>query len=296
MRFPYPAGDPARRFPEILADHGVVTASFCSINFLANEYGVARGFTEETVIPRGRTHAPAAEVMAPLLARLRRADDRPLFLFAHLTEPHAPYDRGGTKGTAWERYLAEIRVADASIAELSKLLAGRFGHRGYLIVSSDHGEAFGEHGTHEHTKTIYEELVRVPLLVRGPGVVARRIDQRVGVIDLGPTILDLFGVETPATFMAQSLVPLLAGRDSALDRPLLAEGRLRRALYWGDLKIIDDPRRKVVEAYDLERDPAEARDLFDAEPARVAPALAALRAFFATHRADEPGYVPIYKP
>lgn len=296
MRFPYPASDPARRFPEILADHGVMTASFCSINFLSGEYGVARGFTEETLVAQGRSHAMAAEVMKPLLARLRDAQDPPLFLYAHLMEPHAPYDRGGVSGTPRERYLAEIKIADRQVGELWRQITRRFPRRGYLIVTSDHGEAFGEHGTREHTKTLYEELLHVPLLIRGPGVVPRRIAQHVGLIDLGPTILDLFGVETPPTFMGQSLVPLLAGGDLPLTRPLLAEGRLRRALYQGDLKVIDDPRRKVVEAYDLEQDPEETRNLFDADRARVDPALAALRAFFATHRADKPGYVPIYKP
>jgi hypothetical protein len=296
MRFPYPATDPARRFPAILGDHGALTASFCPINFLSGEHGVTRGFAEETVVSKGRSHAMAAEVMTPLLARLRAAGDQPLFLYAHLMEPHGPYDRGGVSGTARERYLAEIKIADRQVGQLSRLIAQRFPDRGYLIVTSDHGEAFGEHGTREHTKTIYEELLRVPLLVQGPGVAARRIAQHVGLVDLGPTILDLFGVETPPDFMGQSLVPLLAGRDLTLDRPLLAEGRLRRALYQGDLKIIDDPRRKIVEAYDLRQDPEEERNLFDVDRARVDPALAALRAFFAAHRADKPGYVPIYKP
>ncbi|MCC6551973.1 MAG: sulfatase-like hydrolase/transferase [Polyangiaceae bacterium] len=296
-RFPYPATDPAPRFPQLLADRGVTTASFCGVNFLAGEYGVARGFVEETVIPKGRAHAQAADVMRPLLARLRRAGSAPLFAYAHIMEPHSPYDRGALKkGPAWERYLSEIQVADAHVGALAELIARRFPDRGYLIVTSDHGEAFGEHGTREHTKTIYEELLRVPLFVKGPGALPRRIEERVGVIDLGPTILDLFGVETPSTFMGQTLVPLLAGRDAPRDRPLLAEGRLRRALYFGGLKVIDDPRRKIVEAYDLERDPGELQNLYDVERARVDPALAALRAFFATHRASKPGYVPMYKP
>lgn len=296
MRFAYPAADPARRFPEILADRGVATASVCSLNFLAGDYGVVRGFQEEQVVAQGRHHAPARAVVGPLIERLQRAGDGPLFAYAHLTEPHSPYDRGVRKGSAWERYLSEIRVADAQLGRIASLLARRFPDRGYLFVTSDHGEAFGEHGTREHSKTLYEELLRVPLLVRGPGVVARRVEPRVGLIDLGPTVLDLFGLETPASFLGQSLVPLLGGQDAVLDRPLLAEGRLRRALYAGDLKVIDDPRRKVVEAFDLARDPREERNLFDAEPDRVAPALAALRAFFEVHRAAQPGYEPPYRP
>lgn len=296
LQFVYPASDPSPRFPEILSKHHVTTASFCSITFLTNEYGVARGFTEETVVVKGREHARAEQVMTPLLERLQRAGDEPLFLYAHLMEPHSPYDRGGKKGSAGQRYLAEIGIADEYIGKLVKLLDERFSDRAFLIISSDHGEAFGEHGTIKHTKTLYEELLRVPLIVRGPGVVPRRIEQRVTLVDLGPTILDIFGIETPGTYLGQSLVPLLAGRDVHFDRPILAEGRLRRVLYWGDLKVIDDPRRKVVEVFDLERDPRELHNLFDKDRARSMPGLAALRAFFEAHRVRIAGYDPPYKP
>jgi arylsulfatase A-like enzyme len=295
-RFSYPAKDPSPRFPEILAQRGIPTASFCSITFLGDEYGVARGFDEQHIVTKGREHAHADKVMEPLLERLRRADAGPLFLYAHLIEPHSPYDRGGKKGPTPQRYLAEIGVVDEYIEKLVQLLDERFPGRAYLFLTSDHGEAFGEHGTFKHTKTLYDELLRIPLLVHGPGIAARRIDERAGLVDLGPTILDLFGVETPPSFMGQSLVPLLAGRDVRLDRPLLAEGRLRRVLYWGDLKVIDDPRRKVVEAFDLAADPKEHHNLFDMDRARVSPALAALRAFFAVHQTRVPGYEPPYKP
>jgi arylsulfatase A-like enzyme len=116
-------------------------------------------------------------------------------------------------------------------------------------------------------------------------------------VDLGPTLLDLFGVETPATWNGESLVPLLRGQGGPLTRPLLAEGRLRRALLQPDgLKVIDDPMRKVVEAYDLTTDPRETRNLFDVEPERVDEALAELRGFFAVHTHRERGYEPPYLP
>jgi hypothetical protein len=298
MRFAYPGDDASPRFPALLAARGVKTMTVPSINFLAADFGVVRGFAEETIVAEGRRHAVAKAVIDPLVARLKRAGGEPLFLYAHLTEPHAPYDRGKkTTGTEHERYLAEVAVADAQIARVAKVLHDRFAARGILIVSADHGEAFGEHATFQHTKTLYEELIHVPLLVRGPGVAARKIDARVGLIDLGPTILDVFGVDTPAAFEGQSLVPLLAGRDEALDRPLVIEGRLRRAMYVGDgLKVIEDERRKTVEVYDLGRDPGETTNLFDRDPARGDAALAALRAFFAVHTAKRPGYRPVYKP
>lgn len=296
LRFSYPALDTTPRFPELLQKRGITTVSYCSIAFLAGEFGVLRGFAEETIAVRGREHAPAAQIIDPLLQRLERVRDEPIFLYAHLTEPHAPYDRAGTEGTNIQQYLREIAIADEYIGKVLDVLQKRFARRAYLFVSSDHGEAFGEHGTTKHTKTLYDELLRVPLLVMGPGIAIRRIDQHVTVMDLGPTILDLFGVDTPASFMGQSLVPLLKGRDVLLDRPILAEGRLRRALYWGDLKVIEDPRRKVVEAYDIQHDPRELRNRFDTDPTHVAPALAALRHFFDVHRVRKPGYETPYKP
>jgi arylsulfatase A-like enzyme len=166
-----------------------------------------------------------------------------------------------------------------------------------LIVSSDHGEAFGDHQTYEHAKTLYDELVHVPLLVRSPVIAPRKIDDRVGLIDLGPTILDLFQVPTPATLHGESLVPLLLGRRATLTRPLLAEARLETSLTLPDgLKVIEDTRRKTVEVYDLATDPGETRNIFDSEPARSDWALASMRAFFAARTLTEKGYEPPYKP
>jgi arylsulfatase A-like enzyme len=296
-RFTYAAADPSPRFPELLTASGVRTVSSLSLNFLASEFGVTRGFAEEIMIAAGRKHALAKLVVDPMLERLGKIKPgEAAFFYAHLTEPHAPYDRGGSKGTEMQRYIAEIGVADAQIARVARLLAQRFPDRGVLILSADHGEAFGEHGTFLHTKTLYDELLRVPLLVGGAGVRGRRIEERVGLIDIGPTILDIFGVPTPPGFMGQSLVPLLRGEGRALDRPILAEGRLRRALYAGSLKVIEDSRRKIVEAYDLSRDPLELNELFSTDRARVEPALAALRAFFEVHAVRAPGYSPPYKP
>lgn len=296
-RFAYASDDPAPRFPALLSAAGVGTATWVSISFLSAPYGVVRGFKEEQMSTVGRRHASAKPIIDPLLERLRKAGPEPLFLYAHLTEPHEPYDRGRQDGTPWQRYISEIAVADAQLGRIVRMLDTRFPGRGILIVSADHGEAFGEHGTKEHSKTIYEELVRVPLLIRGAGIAPRRVDERVGLIDLGPTILDLFGQPTPAVYQGQSLVPLLVGEQASLDRPILAEGRLRRALYTKDgLKVIADARRKVVEVYDLAKDPGELRNLWDVERERSDRALAELEAFFAAHARRDPGYHPPYKP
>jgi arylsulfatase A-like enzyme len=296
-RFLYPADDRSVRFPEVLAAQGVATFDMAGLIFLANEYGVLRGFSEQHVPVKGARHAHASELIDPILARLRHGVDKPTFLCTHLLEPHEPYDRGRKDGTPYERYLSEIAVADAYVGRVLALLQTKYGNRWALFVSSDHGEAFGEHGTHEHAKSLYQELVHVPLFAASPLFPPRRVDERVTLVDLGPTILDLFGLATPATFLGQSLAPILAGGTAELTRPLFAEGRLRRSLVTPEgLEVIEDQRRKLVEVYDLTTDPGETRNLFDADPVRGDAALATLRAFFAAHTRREGGYEVPFKP
>jgi len=296
-RFLYPADDGSPRFPELLVAGGVTTFHDASLTFLAGEFGVARGFSEEHVVVNEGAHARAASVIDPLIDRLEHADDAPLFAYAHLMEPHAPYDRGRKDGTPRERYLSEVAIVDTQLARIISVLESRFGWRWVLIVTADHGEAFGEHQTTGHAKTLYEELLHVPLLIRSPFFPKHVVEQRVGLVDLAPTILDLFGMNTPATFDGQNLGPILVNHGVTLTRPLLAEGRLRRAITSADgLKVIEDSRRKTVEAYDLVRDPLELNNLFDLEPQRVDAALATLRQFFALHARRTDGYEPPYKP
>lgn len=297
-RFEYPAADPTPRFPALLEAAGVPSFKVASLLFLREDYGVAAGFSEEQLVSVGRQHARAANVTRALVDRLRDHGAGPLFVYAHYTEPHSPYDRGALRsGSDYERYFSEVVVADEHLGRLLRALESKaLRDRAILVVSSDHGEAFGEHGTTEHTKTLYEELLRVPLVVWGRGVVPRTIDTPVTLVDLGPTFLDLYGQPTPSWFVGESLVPLLAGRDVEFRRPIVAEGRLRRAMYVGDLKVSVDLRRKTIEAYDLSRDPGELVELSSREPERVGPALAALRRFFEVHAYAEGGYVPPYKP
>src|SRR5262249_43168109 len=122
-RFAYPADDPTPRFPELLKEKGITTAAFPSINFLAGDFGVARGFAHERVIAKGRAHALGRQVVDPAVDLLKKAGNGPLFLYLHLMEPHAPYDRGNNKtGTDYERYLSEVAAADSYVGRLLRTL------------------------------------------------------------------------------------------------------------------------------------------------------------------------------
>ncbi len=292
----YPAVDPTPRFPELLRARGVRTVAVVSPGFLASRFGVLRGFSEEVVVAWG--HARAAEIVEPLLAKLEAHGPGPGLFFAHFMDAHEPYDRGArTSGTPFERYVSEVEVLDAALGRIAELLERKHARRAYLIVSADHGEAFGEHGTTFHSKTLYQELLHVPLVLWGPGIPARTIDERVGLIDVGATVLELFRAPPQPEGMAQSLLPLVVGQgDHRRTQPLAAEGRLARAFFTTqDLKVIEDARHKTVEVYDLVADPRELHDLFDGDPDRAAGAVAQSRAFFAKHALRAPGYEPPYK-
>jgi arylsulfatase A-like enzyme len=240
----------------------------------------------------------AEKAIPEILSWLGKSGGGPAMIWAHLLDPHYPYVKGNPKARAYERYLAEVAHTDAQIGKLVAAAGNkRLRRRVYFVISADHGEAFGEHGTRTHASTVYEEQVRVPMIIAGPGVVPRAIDQPVSVIDLGATMLDLFGLDTPGSWMGESLVPLLAGEDVALTRPIVLDaGRRKQGIVFDDgIKAIRNLREKTREAYDLRADPKEADDLTESRPTLAAERLEAVRAFFDVHERKAPGYEVPYR-
>ena len=296
----WPWDDRLPRLGELLQAAGVKTMTFASAHWLTGHSGVVRGFDLEKKIRSEVKTAYgfplAKDLMAPAIEEIAKHEGGPLFVFMHFMDPHAPYNQGGRGKTPMESYAKEIGTVDKELAALIEALesAGHWQNT-VLMVRSDHGEAFGEHGTKEHATTLYEELLRIPLIVRTPGQEPRRIEEPVSTIDLGPTILDLFGVETPGFFMGQNLAPLLRGEQVFLTRPIIAEGRLKQALVERNgLKAIRDLRRTTLEVYDLSLDPEELRDISETERAKKV--LGRLAAFFQAHSYSKDGYqVPFRK-
>jgi arylsulfatase A-like enzyme len=288
--------DTTVRFPELLTAAGVPTVTFAAAVWMRNAWGVVRGFSEEQFVPTRTKYASAVEVAGPAIERIRRHGDGPLFLFVHFLDPHAPYDRGAVTGTPFQRYVGEIALVDKELQRIREALEEKgFMDRAAIIVTADHGEAFGEHGTTAHATTLYEEQIRVPLLVRVPRLRPRKVDQPVSLVDLGPTVLDLFGQPTPGHVMGQSLVPILRGERVTLTRPIVAEGRLKRAMIFPDgYKVIADDRSGVVEAYDLRKDPGELHNRCGEDP-EADRRIDVLRAFFAAHTIRRTGYKVPYR-
>lgn len=269
--------DKGPRFPKLLTDAGVHTVSLPLLFRIAAESGVGRGFETEL-----RDARNAAATVTKLIELAQRAT-RPTLLYAHFGEPHAPYV--GKGATPRERYLEEVRTVDRELGRLvAALNDGGLSKRALLVISADHGEAFMEHGVGNHARVIYEEVARIPLIVYGPGVVAREIDEPVSLIDIAPTMLDLFGLPAPGLFMGQSLVPLVAGRDASLERPLAIQATHGlTGLYVGDMKVIFDSHTRTVEVYDLADDPGEKHNLVDERDPRVRAAIQTTQLFMDVH-------------
>jgi len=289
--------DATPRLPELLVRAGVSTTNVRSVGWLHNG-NLVRGFQRER-LAKDAHHYAAASTVTPLLnaelARLaNRSPAEPAFVWSHWADPHAPYDLGKKRGSTFEAYLSEVVLVDHALSKvLAQLEETGLGERTLLIVSADHGEAFGEHHSQTHGTTVYDEGLRVPLFFvppRASRITPRRIDSMVSGIDLGPTLLDLFGAPTPGYMMGQSLVPFLRGQDPQLQRPIVAEAREFQTLVTPDeLKIIYDVKTRQAELYDLSRDPEELHDLAG-DPERLAEPLSRLQRFFEAQTFRHPDY------
>jgi len=230
----------------------------------------------------------------------------PFFLFVHYFDPHAPYappadyegrfapgPEAGALARDVARYDEEIAFTDAQLGELLDGL-GRLGlaERTVVAVTADHGEGLMDHGHMEHGVHVYEEQVRVPLLIRWPGRIAAglRFDEPVALLDLAPTLGELLELPAPdAGFEGRSLAPALLGRETLRPAPVFLYRRHFSGERRGDqfvkgeklgvregrFKYIDGPEEGTRELFDLEADPGERRNLVAEQP-ETAAALGAL--------------------
>lgn len=171
-------------------------------------------------------------------------------------------------------YLAEVASVDERVGYLlgALRLSGREDDT-LVVFTSDHGEGFGEHGRFLHGDSLYQELLRVPLIFAGPGVrPGLVIDRPVSHVDLMPTLAEMLGADCLAEPRGRSLAPLLAGGDAPglgrraryLDGPPQAE--IADGLVHGGFKLIAGDGDRTSELYDLASDPGETVDLAGARP------------------------------
>ncbi len=183
-------------------------------------------------------------------------------------------------------YDAEVRYTDAELKPLlARLSAADLRENTIVVLVSDHGEAFGEHGRFGHGAALHEELLRVPLIVRAPNVAPRRVRDLVRTVDVMPTLLELLDA-TPQSHAMQgrSLRRLLTGQslrgEPSFSHALGQPGREARlwSVREGPWRLVWDEERRAAQLFDLARDPQELSDVAATHADVVARLMGALRA------------------
>ena len=322
--------------PEAFRLAGWDTAAVVHNANITKTYGFDQGFGDFLFVHDWRLRAPT--MLATADRWLGRHGDRPWFLYVHLTDPHYPYDpveevRGtfDTSGTEpmdfnlnWdvvhafhegegavspEQMLRLTDLYDEELLGVDRVLAPWLERifadnpNTVVVLLGDHGDEFLEHDKIGHAHTVFDELMRVPLVLWGPGVHPGRATDQVRLLDVAPTLLELAGLGGLGSSSAlgnspqpqgASLMPMVRGEESgSRPAPLETGGdqeppwHLRgiRASFAGRMwKLVREEDPSSVEAapfsvalFDLDADPAEAHNLADARPEVVAALEALLR-------------------
>jgi hypothetical protein len=199
-----------------------------------------------------------------------RRNEKKWFLWAHYIDPHGRYmPHPGDKSfgsTEEDLYDGELHYADKHLGRLLKELANMPGaDRTIIIITSDHGDGFNEHGFINHGQALYFELLHVPMIFYIPNLKPREVPGAVSPLDIVPTISDLAGIDvSDLSFEGESLVPqLFYGRD-AHERIVFAETnwpKPLRAVITSSHKLIFNLKNNIYELYDLKADPKEQKNI-----------------------------------
>jgi Flp pilus assembly protein TadD len=213
---------------------------------------------------------PASEVVPAALTWWKGKQPSPRFLWVHLYDPHAPYRPPPSFAARYrsDEYLGEVAATDAALAPLLDPISSGQAPSALVIVTSDHGEARGDHGEETHGLFAYEATLHVPLVVCFPGKVPPGSrSEFVSSIDIAPTVLAAAGVAKPAALKGSSLLSASRSPEStyfeAFSTAFNRGWAPLRGLIADGMKFVDLP---IPELYDLAEDPSESRNLAAARP------------------------------
>jgi arylsulfatase A-like enzyme len=264
---------PEETLATVLAGNGYETSAFFTDGIFHTEgervagYR-ASGFGFGRWEPTGEAAAALTDQVLSEIDRIAIADEPPSFVWAHYFDVHEPY-RATTFGTSdVDRYDGEIRAVDEAIRRLVSEADERLARELIVVVTSDHGEEFREHGGVYHGSALWEEQIRVPLMVRAPGLGARRVETPVELVDVAPTALAMLDVARAATMRGDDLRALALGRPAEVGPAFAGQGSRRMVVSWPH-KLVFDLRFGVAHLYDLARDPHERVNLAGREPQTV---------------------------
>ncbi|HEO70116.1 MAG TPA: hypothetical protein ENN80_02560, partial [Candidatus Hydrogenedentes bacterium] len=300
-------GDTVPMLQQTLQTAGIRTGCIAENTFFAEHYKLNRGFDEyRYILPghaQGKERGSDAMTQAAINFLDAHKNDR-FFLYLHYFPPHAPYAEGNPNAQSITtdpieaippvddamhraevglapmsregvnhlraRYDENIFYADAHVRRLLEAMREMgFGADTAIIICSDHGEEFGEHGHLGHSDPPYETLIHVPfILVRGaeptgPGTRSARVAR---LIDLFPTICGWLRIEAPDGLAGSSLIEPAQNTRGILNFAQSQSTHPIEAYVWQRYKLIRDSAGARIEVYDLEQDPRETCNLVDLRP------------------------------
>ena len=276
--------DEQHTLAEFLRHAGYHTSALSSDGYIfSQDHGAMQGFVDidEKPYELKDTQGYAAPYTVDKIIDRLEDGTGPRFVWSHIIEPHAPFLTGPDPidfgDEEIDRYDAAIHFVDDELDRLLEYVAERQKeHPTYLVITADHGEAFGEHGQRRHGYTIYQEETRVPLIFWGPDIVADRYDEPVGVIDLYPTFFELAGLNVPRGSCGESLADVLRSEREPDERPVYLEQIPDRSrthfsvgFVRGDEKLVLNPTADAVSLFDHSTDPEQFTDLAADKPDRV---------------------------
>ena len=279
---------PVATLAERLRNMGYATAAFVSnYGAISSEAGFARGF-DEFIPVRGSPYARASVIRARVEEWVRTAPQgKPYFLYVHFLDPHEPYLSGHLPATRrpeakWPAYWAELEQMDGEIGRLEDVLLSATNRPTELLLTSDHGDEFGDHGSVRHGHSLYVELVHVPALLLLPGqphrLVAAPLEAR-DFFDLLPALaggLRDIGGWARARPRNQRYSSVDLTSSMVFWRPRRRYAALRR-LDAGELALVWSAFGNTLELYDESADPHERDNLVTLRPDEAAEMLRQLQ-------------------
>lgn len=263
---------PERTVASVLGDVGYRTAAFYTQGIFHTEGERMRVYEQNAFRFDRHEHANlTAENMTDAaleeIDRIHQDGEPPSLTWVHYFDVHEPY-REQSLGTAdLDRYDGEIRNVDRAIERLITGVRRRLERPVIIALTADHGEEFRDHGGVYHGSTLYEEQIRVPLILHVPGVEGRRVAAPVELVDLAPTLLGLVDHADP-TMRGDDLRPLF-GEDLSWPPAFGAVSYKKMVVRW-PYKLVADLRFDLFEIYDLEEDPHERVNLAGERPELLA--------------------------
>ena len=284
----FKVSESAETLAEAFAQRGYDTAAFVSTLILDRRFGLAQGFheyddkltpgyvvfdstlyTKELMPWLPKSDRRADGTVDAAITWLTKAAKKPVFLWLHLYDPHYPFDPPPPWArTAAELYLAEIQFTDRQVGRMLRAWDERgLAEKGVVLATADHGEGLDEHREDGHGIFVYDDTIRIPMIVAAPGRVppSTTREGQARTVDVASTLLELAG--SPQTLgLGGSLVPALTGTGALPDTVAYVESLKTRLFYGGSgLKGLRTRSAKYVwaprpELYDLAADPGETRN------------------------------------